>query len=409
MKNKKFVVLIIALVFILGAIAGLGFLGETAVEAKGEQLSAHNPSHQSEHFTLQQTSHFKANALASTMAQSIPVQGRLTTAAGTPLNGDIMITFRLYEVEIGGTAFCTDTHSVPVTNGLFSTVIQGCSSDAIYGQQIYLGIQVSSDSEMTPRQPIHPVPYALSLVPGAIINNLWGGHGLEVKSNTSGYWGTALWVENTNSDIGGIGVWSTVAGDDASIIASNNGTGALFKGFGADGGEDEFRINNDGAIETKAISYVFISGNSFQKWASGDTTRWQLSNGGGAYIYSGSVSGGERTIAFPVTLPAQLYGQPVKIESITVYYKTSNGTNAYITSTTLWRQVNSVDSLNLFSNDMDRTSTTPSSYNLYPSTNNVLHPSEGGLLITIGCTFANDSDSVLIGAIRIQLGHHDYY
>ena len=103
----------------------------------------------------------------------IPIQGRLTDAGGNPLNGTYLITFRLYDVYEGGTAICADTQSVFVDSGLFSTYFQGCST-ALDGRQLYLGIQVESDSEMTPRQYIDNVPYAWTLRPGANISGTIG-------------------------------------------------------------------------------------------------------------------------------------------------------------------------------------------------------------------------------------------
>lgn len=408
MKINKLWILVVAVVFVLGLMIGLAFHDGSTVVAKSIQSSAGSQVYRSENFAVDQVSQEPQSTLTGLSARSIPVQGRLTNAAGAPINGDTTLTFSLYEVPSGGIEICADKHIVPVTNGLFSTIIEGCPAISIYGQQLYLGITVSGDTEMVPRQAIFPVPYALSLIPGAIINNAWGDRGLEVKSNGIGILGTALWVENTNSAIGGIGLWSVVNGEDASIIASNNGTGPLIKGFGSDGGEDEFRVDNDGAIQTKADTYLFISGNSFQKWNSDDTTRWQLDTSGGANIYRGT-NPSDKTIAFPITLPAELYGQPVKIKGITVYYKTTNGTNAFITRTTLWRQSSILGSVNLFGNDEDRINIDPTAYSLYPSTNNILDASHGGLLVTLTLTFTNDIDCVTIGAIRIQLGHHDYY
>ena len=94
----------------------------------------------------------------------IPIQGRLTDSAGNPLNGNYSITARIYDVETGGTALCSDTDPVTVTNGLFNMNVNFCTSSDIDGRQLYLGIQVGSDGEMGPRQHIYPVPYAFSPV-----------------------------------------------------------------------------------------------------------------------------------------------------------------------------------------------------------------------------------------------------
>ena len=100
---------------------------------------------------------------------AIPIQGRLTNAAGLPLNGTYTMTFRLYEVDTGGVAICADVRPVNVVNGLFSDYMDHCYDD-INGQKLWLGVQVEGDPEMTPRQVIFPVPYALSLAPGAVIS-----------------------------------------------------------------------------------------------------------------------------------------------------------------------------------------------------------------------------------------------
>ncbi len=115
---------------------------------------------------------------------AIPIQGRLTSPGGAPLNGTFSITFRLYDVSSGGAALCTDNNNVTVANGLFSSYIDGCYNQ-VTGQRLYLGVQVGSDPEMTPRQVIYAVPYALSLVPGAVISYTTDGV-LTVRSTGTG-------------------------------------------------------------------------------------------------------------------------------------------------------------------------------------------------------------------------------
>jgi hypothetical protein len=113
---------------------------------------------------------FAPGSVAAVVSGRIPIQGRLTDAGGNPLNGTYSILFRLYDVSLGGTAVCSDTNSVTVDNGLFYSEILGNCSGVVEGQQLYLGITVETDPEMTPRQGIYPVPYASSLRPGAIIS-----------------------------------------------------------------------------------------------------------------------------------------------------------------------------------------------------------------------------------------------
>lgn len=99
------------------------------------------------------------------------VQGRLTDAAGRPINGLRTITMRLYDVSLGGVALCEDEDTnVSVVNGLFNFAFDFCTTGDISGTQLYLGIQVAGEAaEMSPRQPVRPVPYAASLVNNAVI------------------------------------------------------------------------------------------------------------------------------------------------------------------------------------------------------------------------------------------------
>ena len=104
---------------------------------------------------------------ATGVTNSINYQGWLTDSAGSPLSGTYDMTFRLYDV-FGRMALATDAHQVVVADGLFNTSID---FDQSYfdGRKLRLGVTVGTDDEMTPRQELRPVPYALSLVPGAEI------------------------------------------------------------------------------------------------------------------------------------------------------------------------------------------------------------------------------------------------
>lgn len=117
----------------------------------------------------------------------IPIQGRLTDASGNPLNGTFNnVSLRIYTTGTGGSSLCQVTPSnLQVSNGLFSTSIP-CSSSVVNGQQLYLGVQVGTDAEMTDRQPIYPVPYAFSLKPGASIRDSSSNTLLNVQNNGSG-------------------------------------------------------------------------------------------------------------------------------------------------------------------------------------------------------------------------------
>ncbi len=111
------------------------------------------------------------DSIEAVTGRIIPIQGRLTDASGNPISGTKSITFTLYTALSGGTIVCQDKDSVTVNNGLFNASMDYCTASDINGQRLYLGIWVAGEAaEMTPRQVIYPVPYAFSLVPGAVIS-----------------------------------------------------------------------------------------------------------------------------------------------------------------------------------------------------------------------------------------------
>lgn len=111
-----------------------------------------------------------AGLLAGTVAQAqapttMVYQGRLLTAAGLPVTAATSVTFRIFSVASGGSALWTETRSVtPDVNGVFTIELgttTALTTSVFDGSVRYLGIQVSGESEMTPRQVLSSTPYAL--------------------------------------------------------------------------------------------------------------------------------------------------------------------------------------------------------------------------------------------------------
>ncbi|MBU0494699.1 MAG: hypothetical protein KKA73_28860 [Chloroflexi bacterium] len=108
-------------------------------------------------------------AATSTSTSTISYQGRLADSGGTPLTGKYNLEFRVYDVPTGGTALWTEmwtgANSVDVSDGLFNVMLGSIDStlaSAIEGQdELYLGITVGTDSEMTPRVQLGSVPFSM--------------------------------------------------------------------------------------------------------------------------------------------------------------------------------------------------------------------------------------------------------
>lgn len=339
----------------------------------------------------------------------ISFHGRLTDAHGVPVDGTYNIRLSLYDQATGGSALCSITQETAVSNGLFSLVLPGCEAWVFDGRQLWLGVRVLPDPEMTPRSPVYAMPYARSLRPGAIIDQLGiTDHALTVKSTGMAKSGTALWVENRATTFGGIGIWSTVNGEDASIVASNNSSGPLFKGFGGDGGEEDFSISNNGAIQSKADSYIWIPGSAFvQKWNS-QAIEWSIMPNGSVRFIRGNQTG-TKTLVYPVVIPAVLYGQPVKIEEVTIYCIALHPDTDHIKRTSMFKFTGVDSSVPLFEDNTPLCGYGTQTHTISVTNNNVLSATEPGVSLELELTFDNYYDYIQVAGFRIRLGHHRFY
>ncbi len=123
-------------------------------------------------------------------------QGRLTDSLQNPINTSVNVQFKLYNVGTGGSSiYTTGTCSVtPDTDGVFSVLVGGagysptppqssCGAEipaSVFTENanVYMGVSVASDAEMTPRQQIANVGYAINaetlqgFPPGSGLSNI---------------------------------------------------------------------------------------------------------------------------------------------------------------------------------------------------------------------------------------------
>jgi molybdopterin-binding protein len=101
---------------------------------------------------------------AFSIPQQIYFQGILLTAGNTPETGTHSFIFTIYDQATGGVVEWQETHpSVTVANGLYTVKlgsINPIAPSVFDGDTRYVGIQVDTDVEMTPRVQILSVPYA---------------------------------------------------------------------------------------------------------------------------------------------------------------------------------------------------------------------------------------------------------
>ncbi|MBL7795861.1 MAG: hypothetical protein JNJ90_05090 [Saprospiraceae bacterium] len=95
----------------------------------------------------------------------ISVQGTLKTASGTPApDGTQTVTFRLYNVETGGTHLWEETADVEIVGGIYSHYLGSVTplNAANFANTLYLAVKVGS-YELTPRNRLAYAPYAFSV------------------------------------------------------------------------------------------------------------------------------------------------------------------------------------------------------------------------------------------------------
>ncbi|MFC2029579.1 hypothetical protein ACFLWA_02490 [Chloroflexota bacterium] len=175
-------------------------------------------------------------APAATVPSKLTYEGELSDSGGTPLDGTYNMQFRIYDSAAGSTYFWdSGTLSVDVDQGSFNVELQ--PHHAIFnGQELWLGIKVESDW-LSPRQELLPVPYALSLRPGAEMQgNSQTGWGLNVNWTNNLATGGAVRGESASStgvlgrSAGGYGL-AGYSDDSYGVYGSDSGS-AQARGYG---------------------------------------------------------------------------------------------------------------------------------------------------------------------------------
>ncbi len=123
----------------------------------GGILLAQTPSAQA---AVQSIAHFAIPAIPAT----INYQGHLRNADGTLTTGVFNITARVYSAASGGSPLYTETlANVNVRDGLFNVVLGDINplGTTFDGAPRFIGITLNSGSELTPRERVHGVPWAI--------------------------------------------------------------------------------------------------------------------------------------------------------------------------------------------------------------------------------------------------------
>ena len=103
-------------------------------------------------------------ALMAAAPATLPVQGLLSDAEGTPVTEAVDVTFALYAEETGGSALFTETQRVTPNAGIFTAYLGAVETLDLslfaVNSALYLGITIEGEAEMTPRVQIGTTPFA---------------------------------------------------------------------------------------------------------------------------------------------------------------------------------------------------------------------------------------------------------
>lgn len=173
----------------------------------------------------------------------ITVHGKLNTTSHLTLPNPVNVTFRLYDVPIGGDALFVE--QAQITTQPDGSFIYDLGTNASLQQNLnwfdrtlYLGITVTGGNEQQPRQALGGAAYAMSLAPGAqIIGDSSSNHTVLDVESTSGYdygiIGTGYYgvsgITGHEEDSVGVAAWATTeSGIGVGGIGEGpNGIGAL--------------------------------------------------------------------------------------------------------------------------------------------------------------------------------------
>lgn len=107
--------------------------------------------------------------LASSVRGEVPglinYQGKLTDELGVPVNREAEMTFAIYTEAAGGGPVWSESQDVQVTDGIFNVLLGSINplmpDHFAAGPETYLGVKISEDAELTPRQKIASTAYSL--------------------------------------------------------------------------------------------------------------------------------------------------------------------------------------------------------------------------------------------------------
>ncbi len=105
-----------------------------------------------------------AQFISAQIPHTVSYQGILTDNKGNLVpDGNVSLTFRLYNATEGGDTLWQETQQITVSKGIFNVVLGSIEPlNLPFDQQYWLGITIDGNEELTPRTALTASPYSLN-------------------------------------------------------------------------------------------------------------------------------------------------------------------------------------------------------------------------------------------------------
>jgi hypothetical protein len=129
--------------------------------------------------------------------QTMSYQGILTDPGGNPVpDGNVGLTFRLFDIAAGGTPLWQETQQVTVSKGIFSAILgTGTPLNLPFDKPYWMGITVAQGTELVPRVALTASPY--SMIARVTMAEPGIGQGITIRNLA----GEATHVLHQNGDV----------------------------------------------------------------------------------------------------------------------------------------------------------------------------------------------------------------
>ncbi|UCF04685.1 MAG: hypothetical protein JSV33_12270 [bacterium] len=105
-----------------------------------------------------------AHTAITAVPQTISYQGVLKDDTGAIVpDGEYTFTFKIYNVDTGGTPLWTEVQTIPVSAGILDAVLGAVNPIELnFDEQYWLGVTIGAGAELAPRTELTASPYALN-------------------------------------------------------------------------------------------------------------------------------------------------------------------------------------------------------------------------------------------------------